>query len=398
MLIPFEFNSYSVLLLPAFVHGMLFAVLSVVRYSKERKLHDLMLGLLLLLLSIRICFWMLGFAGWYDRHDGYTTVMFYFPFNTISLIGPCLYFYFLSLTKADIKVTRAYWPHFVLPTAILLLCIVKFLADFLWFIPFPKTEPYQYGTRGPFAELDKTTIVYFLSYASVLYYLWLILRSFKKYEAYLVQNFSDLKDIQLKWLKRVIWGTVGTILFMALFYFLGMVGPKFSYIIDWYPYFFLGLAVYYISINGYYNNSGLFNYLHFELTSISKEISVSLPDLAEWRTKLIKLMNEEKPFLDAGLTLTKLARLLQTNPQTASKIINDGFGQNFNDYINGLRVQEVIMLLNKGAHHKFSLMGIAFDSGFNSKTTFNRAFKKATGLSPSSYIEQLVGSNDKLSR
>jgi hypothetical protein len=123
-------------------------------YGRERMLHNLFLGGLLLLLAIRLSFCMLSFAGWYDRHNGFTSFMFYFPFNTIAWIVHCLYFYFLSLTNRDFKLSKSHWPHFILPALLLLLYVTKFTIDFCFYRPFPLTEayPFRYARaagRGP---------------------------------------------------------------------------------------------------------------------------------------------------------------------------------------------------------------------------------------------------------
>jgi AraC-like DNA-binding protein len=88
------------------------------------------------------------------------------------------------------------------------------------------------------------------------------------------------------------------------------------------------------------------------------------------------------------LTLTELAKLLQTNAPAISKVINQT-GSNFNDFINEYRVREVQHKIEKHEHKAQTLLAIAFDSGFNSKATFNRAFKKIVGQTPKAYIEAL---------
>lgn len=85
------------------------------------------------------------------------------------------------------------------------------------------------------------------------------------------------------------------------------------------------------------------------------------------------------------LTLTDLANQLGTNPSLLSKIINRSFGKNFNDYVNQYRVLEVKENLANPANAHLTIMSLAYDAGFNSKATFNRAFKKFTGDSPKTY-------------
>ena len=208
----FDFNLYSGLLLPAFLQGLLFAVLCYVRYWRERRLPDLFLAALLWLLAIRLAFWMLGFAGWYDRHNWQTTFMYYFPFNTFIWVGPCFYFYFLSLTNRDFRLRKAHWPHWVLPALLLLLYIVKLVVDFCHY-PFPNTEDFQFGTHGPLAELDKENLVYVISYISLAYYLGLVYRSFRHYRDYLHQQVADSERPDTELAQRAdlsrVGGTVG---------------------------------------------------------------------------------------------------------------------------------------------------------------------------------------------
>ena len=67
-------------------------------------------------------------------------------------------------------------------------------------------------------------------------------------------------------------------------------------------------------------------------------------------------------------------------------IFTDDSGLNFNDFVNEKRVASVIQMMEKGEHANLNLLGIGLDCGFNSKATFNRAFKKYTGLTPNQYI------------
>ncbi len=89
------------------------------------------------------------------------------------------------------------------------------------------------------------------------------------------------------------------------------------------------------------------------------------------------------------LSLSDVAKKLETNTKVISSVINNGFQMNFNDFINHYRIEAVKSKLNSGEHHTTTLLGIAIDSGFNSKATFNRAFKKSTSLAPKEYIKKL---------
>ena len=106
-------------------------------------------------------------------------------------------------------------------------------------------------------------------------------------------------------------------------------------------------------------------------------------------------MENDSLYLQPELNLQELAQYLQTNPALLSAAINQVFGKNFNEYINGLRIDEFVRKYNADSNHRFTLLSHAMDSGFNSKATFNRAFKKIKGKSPQEFLNsQWLKGND----
>jgi AraC-like DNA-binding protein len=93
-------------------------------------------------------------------------------------------------------------------------------------------------------------------------------------------------------------------------------------------------------------------------------------------------MAAEQPWLEPELSLTELAHRLKTAPALLSRTINAGCGQNFNDFVNRYRVQAAAARLADPRFAHYSLIGVALDCGFNSKSTFNRVFKKMMGHPP----------------
>jgi ligand-binding sensor domain-containing protein/AraC-like DNA-binding protein len=114
--------------------------------------------------------------------------------------------------------------------------------------------------------------------------------------------------------------------------------------------------------------------------------SALLPETAaQTLPRLHKLMEEEKRFLDPDLTLKKLATQLNIHYNHLSRIINEHMGKNFNDYVNSYRIEEAkAKLLAPGGAGK-TVLEIAYDTGFYSKSVFNTAFKKFTGMTPSQF-------------
>ncbi len=109
---------------------------------------------------------------------------------------------------------------------------------------------------------------------------------------------------------------------------------------------------------------------------------------ANWiHERLERLMVEQKPFKNPDLTLNELARSLEVHPNHLSQVINSRVKKNFYELINDRRVEEFIHLIGQPENQQFTLLSLAHDCGFNSKASFNRNFKKCTGLSPREYLK-----------
>lgn len=103
---------------------------------------------------------------------------------------------------------------------------------------------------------------------------------------------------------------------------------------------------------------------------------------------LLRYMREEKPYLDPDLTLQNLAEKLNMTRNHLSQVLNEYCGLKFYDFINSFRVEEAKSMMMRN-YLQNNILQTAFDAGFNSKTTFYAAFKKAIGLSPSEYLHNL---------
>jgi len=121
-------------------------------------------------------------------------------------------------------------------------------------------------------------------------------------------------------------------------------------------------------------------------------------DAREKSRRLKEAVAANRLYEDAELTLTTLAVKLNIHPHDLSRIINVGLEKNFSDFINEFRVREVARKMQDPAYDRLTLLGIAYESGFNSQRTFNRVFKEMTGKAPVEYKSSLKKElpNDKL--
>lgn len=103
------------------------------------------------------------------------------------------------------------------------------------------------------------------------------------------------------------------------------------------------------------------------------------------KVRLVLIMETEKHFLDPELGLPTLAEKMNLSSHELSYVLNNGFGTTFFDFVNRYRVEEAKKLLQDDRYRHLSMVGIAYEAGFNSKTTFNTTFKKMTGQSPTEF-------------
>ncbi|MEO1253949.1 MAG: helix-turn-helix domain-containing protein [Bacteroidota bacterium] len=115
---------------------------------------------------------------------------------------------------------------------------------------------------------------------------------------------------------------------------------------------------------------------------------LSVDQLKELKEKLDQLMEEKKPYLNRNLMKADLAEMLGVNNPEVARLLNEQIGMNFFEYVNYFRIKEFIELAKTEKAKTLTFFGLAQEAGFNSKTTFNKSFKKIMGTSPSEYFAQ----------
>ena len=117
------------------------------------------------------------------------------------------------------------------------------------------------------------------------------------------------------------------------------------------------------------------------------KVLLSKKQIEVYSTKLLNYINKESPYLDSELTLKSLAFHLNIHPNQLSWLINNEYEKNFSEFINRYRVEAFKRASKNPKNSHITLIGLAFESGFNSKTVFNTFFKKETGMTPLQYLK-----------
>ncbi len=127
--------------------------------------------------------------------------------------------------------------------------------------------------------------------------------------------------------------------------------------------------------------------LFFKVSEISSKLMPTKKVTGESITALINLMHEKKPYLDPELKVHTFAAMLNMEPYQVSRIIKQEEGVNFYDFVNGYRVEAFKERALSNEYYNITLLGIALEVGFNSKSSFNRIFKKYEGVTPSEFLK-----------
>lgn len=124
-------------------------------------------------------------------------------------------------------------------------------------------------------------------------------------------------------------------------------------------------------------------------TERKKKALIDEKSLATYRKKLLGHLENEKPYLDSGLSLRLLADQIDIHPNQLSWLLNESLGSNFNEFINRYRVETFKKLAKDPDNAHVTILGLAYDSGFNSKSVFNTYFKKEVGITPRQFLRRL---------
>jgi AraC-like DNA-binding protein len=291
------------------------------------------------------------------------------PDAILFLIGPLLYFFILSLLRQPLPSYPARWLHYL--PALVHISVVNTVLGLnlagVWnFISVDNKHLW-------FFCIELAGIISFSSYtiASFLAFRKYREQYYEKYAApflgrLLIPFFVLSCGISFFWTAGFIYS------------YSAMVPSYLLYLLVWFQ---LCLVIYFIAYQ---------IIIYPELLQLPKlriQPSAPVPEFSGQQVdRLHQVMLEEKPYLEPEIKLGTLAKIMDMPRHELSKLINSGIGKNFFEFINEYRVEEFIRLRRLPANNQFNTLELAYQAGFNSKSAFNRAFRKVTGKSPRAFF------------
>lgn len=354
--------------------------------KKPRALHDNVLILWLIYLGLFI-----GVYAIYS-HELFTRFLL-LSISLVSLLmlhGPFLYTYVLTLVTGRTRPAGRDFIHlipFVLFNAYIL--AASFNPGLTAKLNLEKVTP---GQQTPFLF---SFFLVMTALSGTVYFL-LTLRLFRNLDRNISNNFSNTEGVDPHWIRRltIAFGVIWTILITitVIHHIFGLFSAAFCT-----DGLFLTLSVFVILVGWFglrqkviFPDGNMFIGAGQEEPQPKYSGSrLSDNDSKEYADRIRGYMTGSKPYLEPELSLPQLADDLDIPSHYLSRVINEQFGQNFHDFINSYRVDAFRERLSSGGSENFTLLGIAFECGFNSKSAFNRVFRQFTGMTPSQYKKNL---------
>nr|MCS3815512.1 ABC-type antimicrobial peptide transport system permease subunit/AraC-like DNA-binding protein [Mucilaginibacter sp. X4EP1] len=356
-------NVFDLLFFGAAAMGLTFSLLLWFPKKSGRKTNRLLSLILTTLVS-----WVVWASCIDIRPESYSLPRNGVPLQFLLVLGPLLFFYVRSIIKPQQKF------------------IVK---DLLHFVPFLLAQGIQLIQSVYTADVSPVyklwnSILQLLACISVVIYLYKS-KQLIKYPG----RGASISRYELQWLRRLLFGFDLLLVVLAFYVVIGLLFYNSGLSVHaWYPfYLLLSAIIVWISAEAFLKPES--KKIEISGRELSAPQSLSPDKLIQRGYWLRHQMKVNRYYLDAELTSNSLAKKLGISIHELSRIINTGLRKNFNDFVNEFRIKDVALKMKDPAYDRITLLGIAYDCGFNSKTTFNRAFKENTGKSPAEYKRKL---------
>ncbi len=301
----------------------------------------------------------------------------------ILLMGPLLLFYIESIFTTKNKLTRKNYYHFLAYPSYWVLIIGTTLTYYL-----------IYGETDTWEDfIDKTFLFYWVETLIFVGYIVFSINRFYDFKKILINNFSSIDEKRLSWTRCLL---LGMLIVMSIDILTTII--EMLVVIEWETGYLTIISYIFLLIYlAYYGTYKSYTLISEQLLNPEKEIVIKkenivkddLPndEFIQIEQKFNEVIIKNTPFLNPELNLNILAEQVGITNKKLSSFLNQHLNTTFYDFINSKRIDAVKEKLLTEDLQQYSIMGIAFDCGFKSKSSFNRIFKKETGVSPTQYIE-----------
>ncbi len=357
------------ILIPLAISHTIFCLVFILN-KKNRSLHDIVGCLWLTFICLATIRRSLHIAYGEQVDTWFLNIIFY-PLT----YGPCLYLYTRIQTRDEKKWNNKDWFHFV---PFILFTILSFLPGL------------SYASLKTKSTESNFSLLFFqcfsvMSWISISIYAYLVHKLIEQHSLNLLEKFSYLSiDNTLSWVNRfsifflIVLSIQVIISLYTNFSAQSIISGKvngwlllgFLYVLS---FFFIRQDSVFVRTKNSEESSKKEKYVKSGLTEDR------IKDLAQ---SLVKYMETEKPYLNSDLMISDIATAMNINVNHLSQIINANFQKNFFMFINDYRIAEVISKMKDPVYSEFPVLRIAYDAGFNSKSSFNSIFRKSTGLTP----------------
>lgn len=352
------------------------------------------LSLFLVFLTLNFADETLTITGTYLK---YPVLMLIFQPGTYA-IAPSFYLASIYLTSTDKKPNVKIVLHFIPYLIILALCIFAYLI-----VP---DAVRANKTKGNDIDYIATIVLAGLLFLQIFSYLFLSFRQLKKHRQSIPLYLSSYTGNDYRWLSQIIIGLFmlsviwlletivhkpelslfAAVIYLCSFYYIGVQIMKQKDVVSFSPEQNLSDEDLpdMERMGEKYSPALLLD----PMATLSKKKVLKDEQVLQLKHQLLEVMSTAKPYLDSEITLPKLSKMLHSNTYHLSYLLNDCLDENFYTFINRYRIEECMRMLNNPAYDHLTILGIAFECGFSSKTSFNISFKKITGMPPKAFKEQ----------
>jgi AraC-like DNA-binding protein len=361
----------SIIILLGIAQGFFIGILLIMMQTPNRRANRV-LGFLFFSISFSISHFFFLRTGLYYTAPFLLRISFPFLF----LFGPLYYYYVRILTDRNIVLRSTIWLH-----------TIPFVLTFVISIPFflsSKEEKIAHlNDLLTQTGLSTGVVIGILQVLHLFTYIAIVLKMLKQYDRQIKDYKSSIEKINLRWLRTGSAGFIVIFCFIFILVVLQGLGIQTVHIYSLSIPIMVSIVIYLLGYLGF-RQPEIFSPVE-DMGKKYERSSLTSDRAEEYADKLRAHMTAQRPHLDAELTLPALAEQLALPPHHVSQIINSRFNSNFFDFVNEYRVEEAKRLLTDKSRNHYTILAIAQEAGFNSKTSFNTAFKRFAGHTPSAY-------------